>query len=78
VRLLLRDAQWLYGWGEQWSLDDTRRVVTKPGTRVLILDTYPFGAPPAWLSLDALSTPVTLPTGLLPPASVARVAGSGR
>jgi hypothetical protein len=84
VRMLLRDAQWLYGWGEQWSLDDSRRVVTKPGTPVLILGTYPFGAPPAWLSLDELSTPVTLPTGpghqgLAPaPASAARAAGSGR
>jgi len=64
VRLLLRDAQWLYGWGEQWNLDDSRRVVTKPGTPLVILGAYPFGAPPAWLSLDALSAPVTLPAGL--------------
>jgi hypothetical protein len=63
VRLLLRDAQWLYGWGEQWRLDDSRRNVTTRGTPVLILGTYPFGAPSAWLSLDALSTPVTLPSG---------------
>jgi hypothetical protein len=82
VRLLLRDAQWLYGWGEQWSLDKSRRAVTKPGTPVLIIGTYPFGASPAWLSLDALS--ITLPTGPGPqgltpaPASAARAAGSGR
>lgn len=61
VRLLLRDAQWLYAWGEQWSLDDSRREVMMPGTPVLILGTYPFGVPPAWLSLDALWTPLTLP-----------------
>jgi hypothetical protein len=61
VRLLLRDAQWLYGWGEQWSLDDGRREVMMPGTPVLILDAYPFGTPPAWLSLEALSTPLALP-----------------
>jgi hypothetical protein len=82
VRLLLRDAQWLYGWGEQWSLDGTRRVVTKPGTPVLILGAYPFGAPPAWLSLDALSAPLALPDGpgATPPAlvSAARAAGSDR
>jgi L,D-transpeptidase catalytic domain len=54
ARLLLRDAQWLYGWGEPWSLDDSRRVVTRPGTPVLVLGSYPFGAPPAWLPLDAL------------------------
>jgi hypothetical protein len=63
VRLLLRDAQWLYGWGEQWSLDDDRREVLMPGTPVLILGTYPFGQPPAWLALDALSTPLPLPSG---------------
>jgi len=51
VRLLLRDAQWLYGWGEQWSLDDDRRLIL-PGTPVVIVGTYPFGAPPAWLSVD--------------------------
>jgi hypothetical protein len=64
VRLLLRDAQWLYGWGEQWSLDDSRREIMMPGTPVVILGAYPFGSPPAWLSLDALSVPVTLPAAL--------------
>ncbi len=85
VRLLLRDAQWLYGWGEQWSLDDSRREVMMAGTPVLILGAYPFGAPAAWLSLDALSTPATLPEawgatkGPMPStASAAGGAGSGR
>lgn len=50
VRLLLRDAQWLYEWGEQWRLDNDRKM-TAPGTPVVILGTYPFGQPPAWLSL---------------------------
>jgi hypothetical protein len=61
VRLLLRDAQWLYGWGEQWSLDDDRRELMMPGTPVMILGTYPFGSPSAWLSLDGLSSPLVLP-----------------
>jgi lipoprotein-anchoring transpeptidase ErfK/SrfK len=65
VRLLLRDAQWLYGWGEQWRLDDSRRQVLTPGTPVVILGNYPFGTPPAWLSLDALSTPLPLPAALV-------------
>ena len=64
VRLLLRDAQWIYGWGEQWKLDDARRHVVTPGTPVLILGTYPFGSPAAWLSLDALSAPLTLPSAI--------------
>jgi hypothetical protein len=48
VRLLLRDAQWLYGWGDQWTLDE-RRKLASPGTPVFILGAYPYGAPPAWL-----------------------------
>jgi hypothetical protein len=65
ARMLLRDAQWLYGWGEQWSLDDSRRVVLAPGTPVLVIGTYPFGSPPAWLSLEWLSAPIELPPGLI-------------
>ena len=58
VRLLLRDAQWIYGWGEQWKLDATKRRVATPGTPVWILGTYPFGSPPKWLP----------PGGSAPPA----------
>ncbi|HYT73193.1 MAG TPA: L,D-transpeptidase [Vicinamibacterales bacterium] len=61
VRLLLRDAQWLYGWGEPWGLDDSRREVMAPGTPVIILGSYPFGRPGPWLSLDALGVPLALP-----------------
>lgn len=85
VRLLLRDAQWLYGWGEQWSLDDDHRELMMPGTPVVVLGTYPYGAPAAWLSLESLSTPLTLPPALgvtmgPPPeiASAALAADSGR
>jgi lipoprotein-anchoring transpeptidase ErfK/SrfK len=58
VRLLLRDAQWLYGWGDQWSLDDRRKLKT-PGTPVFIRGTYRFGAPPPWLAVGAPQ--ITLP-----------------
>jgi hypothetical protein len=64
ARLLLRDAQWLYNWGEQWSLDMSRREVMVAGTPVLILGTYRFGTPPAWLSLEWLATPILLPPAL--------------
>ena len=64
VRLLLRDAQWLYGWGQQWTLDETRRHVASPGTPVLIMGTYAFGSPPPWLALDALVSPIVLPDAL--------------
>lgn len=68
VRMLLRDAQWLYGWGEQWSLDDSRREVMTAGTPVLIIDTYPFGKAAPWLSLDPPAT-IVLPATLAPTAS---------
>jgi len=58
VRLLLRDAQWLYAWGEQWTLDD-RRQLAEPGTPVFVLGTYPYGALPAWLAPEPLT--ISLP-----------------
>jgi lipoprotein-anchoring transpeptidase ErfK/SrfK len=61
VRLLLRDAQWIYGWGEGWKLDETGRVVVVKGTPVMILGTYPFGGPAPWLTLEAFPPPVALP-----------------
>jgi hypothetical protein len=77
--MLLRDAQWLYGWGEQWTLEAGGRTVATPGTPVTILGPYPFGTPPAWLSLDALASPRPLTTGRAPaPASAAAAAGSDR
>lgn len=64
VRLLLRDAQWLYRWGEQWKLDETGRVVLVKGTPVLIQGRYAFGSPAPWLSFEALATPVMLPLSI--------------
>lgn len=66
VRLLLRDAEWLYGWGQQWTLDQTRRQVTQAGTPVLIHGTYAFGSPAPWLSLDVMAAPLVLPPALAP------------
>jgi lipoprotein-anchoring transpeptidase ErfK/SrfK len=70
VRLLLRDAQWLYGWGDQWKLDATGRVVTERGTPVVIHGRYGFGDPAPWLSLDALSVPLGMPAMVVPPGQV--------
>jgi hypothetical protein len=53
LRLLDRDARWIYDWGQ-------------PGTPVLILGQYDFGAPPPWLSLDRLAEGVKLPEEALP------------
>jgi lipoprotein-anchoring transpeptidase ErfK/SrfK len=61
VRLLRRDAEWLYQWGEQWTLDDTHRIVATPGTPVLILGVYRYDAPPPWISIESLAIPIELP-----------------
>jgi hypothetical protein len=67
VRLLGRDAQWLFEWGQAWTVDRTGQVVFSEGTPVLITGSYDFEAPPPWRSLTWLATPIALPT-VLPPA----------
>ena len=49
ARLLERDAQWLFEWGESWELDDRGWAVLEEGTPVWILGKYDFDAPPPWL-----------------------------
>lgn len=61
VRLLQRDAQWLYDWGQQWKLSADRRAVDAPGTPVLIIGTFAHGKTPPWTSTDWLSRPLDLP-----------------
>ncbi len=61
VRLLRRDAEWLYRWGEQWVLDDSGRTVMTAGTPVLIIGVYEYGAPPPWIAIEALGSPLKLP-----------------
>jgi hypothetical protein len=49
LRLLERDARWLYNWGEQWRLDPRAHTVTETGTPLRIDGAYDFAAPPPWL-----------------------------
>lgn len=60
VRLLERDAIWIYRWGEGWTLDAAREVV-EPGTTLLIAGQYAFGAPPPWPSVAYLAYGIDLP-----------------
>ena len=62
IRLLERDARWLFGWGQGWVVDSGRTRVVAPGTPVLILGRYDFDAPPPWRSLEWLSATVDLPS----------------
>ena len=72
VRLLQRDAQWLYGWGEQWKLSVDHRSVQIPGTPVLVIGAFGHGAPGPWTSLPALSAPLELPATVAPPGASVR------
>jgi hypothetical protein len=62
IRLLERDARWLFEWGQPWTLDASATQVLKPGTPVLILGDYDFHAPPPWHSLTWMSAPLELPS----------------
>ena len=64
VRLLERDAIWLYAWGEQWVLTPDRRQVATPGTPVLVHGAYDFGNPPPWAATDWWRSKIALPVDL--------------
>jgi hypothetical protein len=78
IRLLERDAQWLFDWGQTWVLDLSGTRVLMPGTPVFIVGRYDFDAAPPWRSLQWLSTTVELPaasmtdTPLCPRIAVSR------
>jgi hypothetical protein len=61
VRLLERDARWLFEWGEEWTLDAGGTRVLTPGTPVFIIGRYDFTAPPPWRSPEWLAQPIELP-----------------
>jgi hypothetical protein len=63
VRLLTRDAMWIYRWGQSWTLDAAGRLAT-PGTPVLILGQYDFTAAAPWLLPGYWTTPIALPAVL--------------
>ena len=68
VRLLQRDAQWLYGWGDQWVLSADKRSVEVPGTPVLVIGVFGHGQPAPWTTVASLATPIELPASVPPPA----------
>ena len=61
VRLLERDARWVFEWGEGWTLDDRGWEVLSHGTPVLIVGCYNFNAPPPWRSSAWLGSGILLP-----------------
>ncbi len=70
IRLLKRDAVWLYGWGEGAKGGKrARRAVAGKGTPVLIVGQYDFDAPPPWRSPEWLARGVDLPVEVPEPES---------
>jgi hypothetical protein len=61
ARMLQRDAQWLYEWGDQWALSADKRSIETPGTPVLVVGQFSHGKPGPWTALDILRTPINLP-----------------
>ena len=60
VRLLERDAMWIYQWGQGWTLDSKGQLLEN-GTPLLIQGDYAFGAPPPWRSSEQLARRIVLP-----------------
>lgn len=61
VRLLERDARWLFDWGQGWTLDGTEQNVLSRGTPVLIMGCYPFRDAPQWRSIEWLAHGIDVP-----------------
>jgi len=51
VRLLQEDAQWIFGWADQWILTGERSSIAAYGTPVVIFGDYSYGAQPPWKRL---------------------------
>jgi len=64
VRLLERDARWVYDWGQEWTLSPDRKTVLATGTPVVIVGTYAFDRPAPWLSLEWWKQRIVLPSVL--------------
>ena len=60
VRLLARDAEWIFNWGGSWTLDNKGQLDTA-GTPVLILGSYAFGSPAPWLAPGYWTRKISLP-----------------
>jgi len=61
IRLLDRDARWLFEWGREWRLEASGTKVVATGTPVLIIGAFQFGVAPPWHSEGWLTRTVTLP-----------------
>lgn len=68
VRLLTRDAMWIYEWGQQWVLSPDKQTVATPGTLIVVQGQVDFTTPTPWTSPGYWRTLVVLPA-IAAPAS---------
>lgn len=50
LRMLAEQAQWMYGWAEQWIVQGTSTVLAQ-GTPVIVYGAYPFGTRRPWRNM---------------------------
>ena len=62
ARMLQRDAQWLYEWGDQWVLSADKRTAEAPGTPVLVMGQFAQGKPGPWTTLESSAAAPGLPS----------------
>jgi hypothetical protein len=60
VRLLTRDAMWIYDWGVQWQLSPDRRTVEIAGTPVVVQGVVDFKNPTPWTSASFWNQTLTV------------------
>jgi hypothetical protein len=60
VRLLKRDATWLYKWGESWRLTPDGKEVVQHGTPVYIVGEYGYEGPKPWLDAASWNNRLTI------------------
>lgn len=63
LRLLERDAMWMFNWGAGWVLNDDESKILSSGTPVLIVGAYDFTAPRPWMNPSWWHQPPALPDG---------------
>ena len=61
ARMLVMDAQWLFNWGDGWTIDQETRELVQAGTLVLLLGKYNYSAPPPWLRPEWWASGINLP-----------------
>lgn len=65
IRLLERDAIWLFDWGEGWTLNAAGNRIVKTGTPVEIVGQYDFDADPPWRTPSWLTRIIDLESGAI-------------